>query len=194
MSNKKLFLLLTAICLLAFKGDDAKVFDFAYPKRKDTGISISSAHIKKFKEEWHDTDYYYFGEGDGFICSVLYYKLNDSEQKSLVKETKILTGDPDRSPAYPFAYFGSSDKFKSMETNETIWGEPTDDFMFRQNDLTMTGIKITQKNMYAYAMVDKDMFVNIHLSKMAASPADSTELMAMLKSLVIKNKAITPSK
>ena len=88
----------------------------------------------------------------------------------------------------------SSDKFKSMETNETIWGEPTDDFMFRQNDLTMTGIKITQKNMYAYAMVDKDMFVNIHLSKMAASPADSTELMAMLKSLVIKNKAITPSK
>ena len=186
MTHKKWFLLFSVVGLLSFNVGDRKVFEFSYPKRKGTDISFSADHFKKFKKEWRGTDYYYYGEGDGFICSVLYYKLNDDEKIELIDAPKAAIGGPNRSPAYPYAYFKNFSRLKSMEMNDSSWGTPTDDFMFRQNDVVIEGTQFSQKHMYGYAMVDKDLFLNIHLSKTGCSSQDSTEMIAILTSLAIK--------
>jgi hypothetical protein len=182
---KCLFLFL-AIGLLSFHLTDKKVFEFSYPKRKGTDISFLAEHFKKFSKEWRGSDYYYYSESDGFICSVLYYKLNDDEKLQLIDAPKTAMSGPERSPAYPYAYFKSYSNLKSMEKNDSSWGKPTDDFMFRQNDVLIEGTNFSQKHMYAYAMVDKDLFVNIHFSKLGCSTSDSTALMDILNSLTIK--------
>jgi len=184
MLTKNLLLLFAAASLLSFKSTDKKTFSFDYPKRKGTDISLSSDHFKKFSKEWRGTDYYYYAEADGFICSVLYYKLADDEKLELIDAPKAAISGPDISPAYPYAYFKNYSNLKSMEKNDSSWGKPTDDFMYRQNDVSMGNF--LQKHMYAYAMVDKDLFVNVHLSKVACSASDSTEMVDILKSLVIK--------
>jgi hypothetical protein len=186
MTHKKWFLLFSLPVLLSFILADKKAFEFAYPKRKGTDITLSADHFKKFTKEWRGTDYYYYGEGDGFICSVLYYKLNGDEKLELIDAPKAAIGGPDKSPAYPYAYFKNYSNLKSMEKHDSTWGAPTDDFMFRQNDVVIEGTQFSQKHMYGYAMADKDLFVNIHLSKTGCSPSDSTEMMDMLKSLTIK--------
>jgi hypothetical protein len=174
---------------LAFRFADEKVFEFAYPKRNNTGFTLTSARLSKFSKEWRGSDYYYFAEKDGFVCSVLFYKLNDNEKLELVDAPKVAIGGPDISPAYPYTYFKNYSNLKSMEKNDESWGAPTDDFMFRQNNVVMEGMPYSQKNMYGYAMVDKDLFVNVHLSKMGCTAADSTEMVGMLKSLTLKKLA-----
>ena len=186
MTFKNRFLLFSVLGLLSFKLADKKTFDFSYPKRKGTDITFLADHFKKFTKEWRGEDYYYYGESDGFICSVLYYKLNDNEKLELVDAPKSALGGADKSPAYPYSYFKNSSNLKSMEKNDSSWGKPTDDFMFRQNDVALEGTKFSQKHMYAYAMVDKDLFLNIHLSKTGCSSSDSTEMIDILKSLSIK--------
>lgn len=186
MRCKKTLLLFALIGFFSFKPAEIKVFDFSYPKRKGTEISFSSNHFRKFAKEWRGEDYYYSTAGDGFVCSVLYFKLTDEEQLELVDAPRTAIGGPEKSPAYPYAYFKNNSNLKSRERNETSWGLPTDDFMFMQNDVVIEGIRVSQKNMYGYAMLDKDLFVKIHLSKVAWSAADSTEMRDILKSLVIK--------
>ena len=96
-------------------------------------------------------------------------------------------GGPDISPAYPFVYFTSYSNLKKYEQNNVDWGQPTDDFMFRQNDIIdFGGVKFKQKHMYGYSMVDKDLFVNIHLSKMECTESDSTTMRQILSSLTRK--------
>ena len=186
MLQKKWLLIFFVFGLLSFNLSDIKVFDFSYPKRKGTDIQFSADHFKKFKKEWRGADYYYYGDGDGFICSVLYYKLNDDEKIELIDAPKAAFGGMDKSPVYPYSYFKNFSKLKSMERNDSSWGKPTDDFMFRQNDIIIEGTQFSQKHMYGYAMVDKDLFVNIHLSKTGCSSADSSEMIDILKSITIK--------
>jgi hypothetical protein len=186
MKYKKSLLLFSVIGLLSFSLVDKKVFDFSYPKRKGTDITLLADHFKKFTKEWRGTDYYYYSESDGFICSVLYYKLNDNEKLELIDAPKTAIGGPDKSPAYPYSYFKNYSNLKSMEKNDSSWGKPTDDFMFRQNDVTIDGAQFSQKHMYGYAMVDTDLFVNVHLSKIACSASDSSEMVDILKSLTIE--------
>ncbi|MGZ3926401.1 MAG: hypothetical protein ACXVJG_05535 [Mucilaginibacter sp.] len=186
MLAKKSLILFGAIALLSFKFADKKLFEFSYPKRNGTAITLSADHFKKFSKEWRGTDYYYYAEADGFICSVLYYKLEDSEKLELVDAPKAAIGGPAISPAYPYAYFKNYSNLKSMERNDSSWGKPTDDFMFRQNNVVIEGSGFSQKHMYGYAMVGKDIFVNVHLSKITCSASDSTEMIDMLKSLIIK--------
>jgi len=182
----KNFLLFSILGLFSFTLADKNIFEFLYPKRKGTDITFSAEHFKKFSKEWRGSDYYYFGEADGFVCSVLYYKLNDDEKLQLVDAPKKAIGGPEKSPAYPYAYFKEFSNLKSMEKNDSSWGKPTDEFMFRQNDVIIDGTQFSQKHMYGYAMVDKDLFVNIHLSKTGCSTSDSTEMMDILKSLTIR--------
>lgn len=192
MNNLKkiVLLLIIMIGLLSFKLADTKLFEFSYPKRDNTTITLSANNFKKFTKEWRGEDYYYYSEGkDGIICSILYYKLNEGEKLSLVSAHKQAIGGPDISPAYPFAYFSNYSNLKKYETNVENWGESTDDFMFRQNDiLEFQGVKIKQKHMYGYLMADHDLFVNIHLSKTNFTASDSTAMRQILSSLVKKNK------
>lgn len=173
------------IGLFSFKVEEEKLFEFIYPKRDKATITLKAENFKKFSKEWRGSDYYYFAEGkDGIVCSVLYYKLNDDEKTSLVDAPKIAMGGPDLSPAYPFTYFTTYSNLKKFEENTSSWGQPTDDFMFQQNDITnFNGVKISQKHMYGYCMADNDLFVNIHLSKVNCTSADSTIMRQILSSL-----------
>ena len=182
-----LVLIVTAT-LISFKISETTLFEFSYPKRDNTTISLSATDFKKFKKEWRGQDYYYYGESkNGIICSILYYKLNDEEVRSLIDAPKKAIGGPDISPAYPFAYFSNYSNLKKYEKNNIDWGQPTDDFMFRQNNITeFEGAKINQKHMYGYSMVDKDLFVNIHLSKTEYTKSDSTTMRQILNSLTRK--------
>lgn len=180
--------LIIMIGLLSFKFDSLKLFKFSYPKLDDTSITLNGENFKKFTKEWRGSDYYYYSENkDGIICSILYYKLNEEERLALVDAPKVALGGPDISPAYPFSYFSNYSKLKKYETNTEMWGEPTDDFMFRQNDITeFEGMKISQKHMYGYFMAKNDLFVNIHLSKVNFTSADSTAMRKILSSLTKK--------
>jgi hypothetical protein len=171
--------------LLSFSTNEAKLFEFSYPKRDKATITFKAPNFKKFSKEWRGSDYYYFAEGkDRTVCSILFYKLNDDEQVGLVDTPKKAIGGPDISPAYPFTYFTTYSNLKKYEENSSSWGEPSDDFMFQQNDITsFNGIKINQKHMYGYCMIDKDLFVNIHLSKVNCSKEDSTTMRQILSSL-----------
>lgn len=173
---------------ISFKLVDSKLIEFSYPNRNHTTINLSTDKFKKFSKEWRGSDYYYFcNNKDGFICSILYYKLNDEEKRTLVDAPKMATNGPEMSPVYPFAYFSTNSKFKKEESGNENWGSPTDDFMFLQNTIKeFQGIKVNQKNMYAYAMVDKDLFVKVHLSKIRCSANDSTIMRQILSSLSLK--------
>ncbi|HEV8512100.1 MAG TPA: hypothetical protein VGQ59_02425, partial [Cyclobacteriaceae bacterium] len=65
-----LVLILTA-ALISFKTTETTLFEFSYPKRDNTTISLSATDFKKFKKEWRGQDYYYYGESkNGIICSI----------------------------------------------------------------------------------------------------------------------------
>ena len=182
----KITLAFFIVGLFSFNLIEPKLFEFSYPKKKGTEITLTAPHFKKFQKEWRGSDYYYYTEQDGFICSVLYYKLNEEEKLSLVDAPRAAISGPDISPAYPYSYFKNYSQLKSMEKNDSSWGKADDDFMFRQNDVVIEGTQFSQKHMYGYCMVDKDIFVNIHLSKTGCSATDSTEMMDILKSLTWK--------
>jgi len=178
-------ILAVATVLLSFGFDEVKLFEFSYPGRDKTSLTLQAENFKRFSKEWRGSDYYYYAAGkDGMICSILYYKLNDDEKTSLVDAPKTAMGGPDISPAYPFTYFTTYSNLKKYEENVNSWGQASDDFMFQQNDITnFNGVKVDQKHMYGYCMADKDLFVNIHLSKVNCSSADSTTMRAILDSL-----------
>jgi hypothetical protein len=182
------FLFLFGFLLYSFHQPMEKKFQFVYPGREHTAFSIESGNFTKFKEEKQGTDYYYFGTGkDGMILSVLYYKLNEEEQLGLVDLPRLQLKGPETSPAYPFTYFSTYNNLKPFEKNESSWGEPQDDFMFRQADVpTVEGRKINQKHMYAYFMPDKDLFVSVHLSKVNSTPADSVSMRKILLTLSLQ--------
>ena len=172
-------ILLTGI-LFSFSGDNG-ITEFSYPNVKNTTMTLSTGLFKKFKQEWRGQDYYYSCEDSesGIICSVLYYKLNKEEQDVMVRPFKGIT-----TPMIPLLFFADNSNLKDFESNNDTWGEIKDDFMFRQNDiLEMRGMKIRQKNMYAYGMFGDDLFVNIHLSKVNYTTADSTAMRQILSSL-----------
>jgi hypothetical protein len=170
-------LVIFAFCALSFSTTDKNDFEFSYPKRNNTTITTKIANLKKFDKEWRGTDYYYYGfSADSIICSVLYYKLNKDEQKQYVDIFGGMTN-----AGIPFAYFSEHSNLKKYETNVVNWGKMTDDFMFRQNDITsFEGMKIHQKHMYAYSMFDKDLFVIVHLSKTNYSSSDSVNMRTIL--------------
>ena len=70
-----------------------------------------------------------------------------------------------------------------MEKNDTPWGAPTDEFMFRKHDIDIQGTQFSQTHMYGYAMFGKDLFVNIHISKINPTPEEQAQMVAMLNSL-----------
>lgn len=192
MKLKQILFGLIIFGFLSFTIIEKKSFEFIYPKQKDVKISLLSDHFKKFDEEWKGSDYYYFAEKDGFICSVLFYKLDEEEKLSLVEVPKIVFGEkfkkagkefPENSPLFAYTYFKNYSNLKSMETNDKSWGEMTDDFMFRENLVNIPGTKFTQNHMYGYAMFGNDLFVNVHLSKMNCTEEDILEMKEILNSL-----------
>jgi hypothetical protein len=190
----KLIKILPAVFLITLFSftKPVKEFEFDYPKNKEANITFNSGRFKKFSKEWRGSDYYYFAENDGFVCSVLFYKLNEEEQLTLIELPKAaMSGKlreagkeiPENSPIFAYAYFKNYSNLKSMEKNDSSWGELTDEFMFRKNEMPIEGTKFAQTNMYGYAMFGKDLFVNIHLSKMNCSESDKEEMIQILNSL-----------
>ena len=180
----KIFIGISIFWILAFQTSDITTYEFDYPKKKLTSISFTSrCQFQKFSKQWQGEDYYYFGKSeDSIICSVLYYKLNKEDQKLLTKPfgDMIMSG-------IPFAYFSEGSNLKKYEVNKNAWGQMTDDFMFRQCDIkNFEGKEISQKHMYAYGMLSKDMFINFHLSKTDCTSDDSLKMMEILNSLTIK--------
>ena len=192
MKLKNVLFGIVIVGVLSFNILEKKTFIFIYPKQKEVKISLLSEHFKKFDKEWRGSDFYYSTEKDGFICSVLFYKLNEEEKLSLVEVPKIQllesakeTGKifPENSPIFAYSYFKNYSNLKKMEENEQSWGEITDDFMFRKNEINFSGSKIKQMNMYGYAMYGNDLFVNVHLSKMNCSESDLSEMEEIINSL-----------
>ncbi len=169
------------LLLLSFKNDTKNQIEFQYPKNKEAKFTMDTDKFKKFTKEWRGEDYYYMNDGGekGFVCSVLFYKLNSQEQKTMVEPFGGMT-----SAQIPYVYFSGNSKLKKYESNNKGWGNAEDDFMFHQNDiLTVEGIEIRQKHMYAYAMFGKDLFVNVHLSKVNCSPEDSVAMRQIMDGL-----------
>lgn len=177
---------------MSFNSFEKKSFEFIYPKQNNVKISLSSDHFKKFEKEWRGSDYYYYAEKDGLICSVLFYKLNEEEKLALVEVPKIQISEkmkengkefPQDSPVFPYVYFKNNSNLKKMEENDVSWGEMTDDFMFRKNEINLQGSKIIQNHMYGYAMFNNDLFVIVHLSKMNCNENELKEMEEILNSL-----------
>ncbi len=159
---------------------------FTYPKNKAASFSMETDLFNKFKKEWRGADYYYICDNNdrGFICSVLFYKLNKEEQQMMVDMPRTLLKGPELSPVYACSYFTTNSSLKKYESNVKKWGEITDDFMFSQSDVKeFDGVEINQKNMFGYTMFGNDLFVNIHLSKVECTPEDSTIMRKILDGL-----------
>jgi len=185
MTNNKLFLPAIVLFILSFTADK-NIVEFRYPKNKEATVVMSTDKFEEFDKEWRGTDYYYYSNKnkDSILCSVLFYKLNDDEVKRFVDFPRQLLGSPQTSPAYPLAYFSQYSPTKKYEVNEQKWGDLSTDFMFRQTDIPeFEGQKTNQKNMFAYTMFGKDLFVNIHLSKINCTATDSIFMRQILDGL-----------
>ena len=192
MKLKNVLFGVVILSILSFNILEKKTFEFIYPKQKEVKISLFSEHFKKFTKEWRGSDYYYFSEKDGFVCSVLFYKLNEEEKLGLVEVPKVQFVEklkesgkdfPENSPIFAYSYFKNYSNLKKMEENDESWGEMTDDFMFRKNDINLGGGNIKQKHIYGYAMYGNDLFVNVHLSKMNCTENDLKEMEEIINSL-----------
>ncbi|MTH16754.1 hypothetical protein [Flavobacterium sp. LC2016-01] len=181
---KKLLFSVLIIGVLSFTSNTSDgTIEFNYPKNKEAVLFMKTDQFENFEKEWRGEDYYYLCKGgkDDIICSVLFYKLNKDEQKMMVEPFD--PKDHTTSPIIPLTYFLNGN-LKKYEKNNDIWGEPTDDFMFRQNDITeVEGIKTKQKHMYAYGMFGKDLFINVHLSKINYTAKDSITMRKILADL-----------
>lgn len=170
-----------ALGLLSFTANEKKLYTFEYPKKQcTTMIMQSSCDFGEFQKEWRDKDYYYAAiSKDSIMCSVLYYKLNKDEQKSMTKPFGDIV-----SAGIPLIYFSENSNLKKYEKNNKNWGDMNGDFMYRQYDIIeVEGVKISQKHMYAYCMIDKEMFAYMHLSKINCSNQDSTAMIEIITSL-----------
>jgi hypothetical protein len=185
MKIRKQIFLIGILGFLSFATSDKNLKEFNYPKIKDAVITLSVDKIDKFREEWRGSDYYYYGESkDGFIVSVLFYKLNEAEIQHLVDDPRLTSNTSEISPFYPMSYFTTHSNTRQYESNQQIWGDSKDDFMYSQFDIKeMQGQVVNQKSMYAYTMFGKDIFVNIHLSKILCSKEDSTVMRQILDSV-----------
>lgn len=192
MKLKNMLFGVIILSFLSFNICEKKTFEFIFPKQNEVKISLSSEHFKKFTKEWRGTDYYYYAEKDGFICSVLFYKLNEEEKLSLVEIPQIQFSEkakeegkefPENSPIFAYSYFKNYSNLKKMEENEESWGEISSDFMFRKNEINLAGSKIKQNHMYGYAMYGTDLFVNVHLSKVNCSEIELKEMEEIINSL-----------
>ena len=90
---------------------------------------------------------------------------------------------PENSPIFAHSYFKNYSNLKKMEENDESWGEMTEDFMFRKNEINFAGSKVKQNHMYGYAMYGTDLFVNVHLSKQNCSESDLKEMEQIINSL-----------
>ena len=174
-----------AIILISFAPPKNEI-SFLYPRKKGLSLTMNSDLFKKFTKEWRGEDYYYLGTNDeGFVCSVLFYKLNDSETNEL-KSIQRETGISGTSPVYPLNHFLSSSNTKEYESNDKNWGDPKSTFMYSQVDIKeYSGEKINQKNLFAYAMFCEDIYLKVHLSKTLCTPQDSIIMINILNSLKI---------
>ncbi|MCX6236123.1 MAG: hypothetical protein NTY07_00970 [Bacteroidia bacterium] len=159
---------------------------FIYPKKKGISLIMNTYLFKEFKKEWRGEDYYYLSEGkDGFVCSVLFFKLNESEFNDLLAIQKG-SGVSKTSPIYASTHFLSSSKTKQYESNNKSWGDPNSTFMYSQVDIKeFSGQKINQKNISAYAMFGEDIYLKVHLSKTLCTQQDSITMMDIFESLKI---------
>lgn len=185
MTKKILIPIITFLLLASSLTSDKDQIIFTYPKNKAASFTMVSKIFSKFKKEWRGEDYYYISDSDnGFICSVLFYKLNKQECEMLVNKPAKAVNGPAVSPIYPLSYFMTSNKLKEFEENKQTWGTPSDEFMFRHAHINeFQGVKLEQKNMYAYTMFGNDIFVQVHMSKILCSTSDSVEMRNMLSSL-----------
>ena len=174
---------MTLIISFSFTTNKDSILEFVYPKGKKQKVIIDAEITGKLNKEWRGQDYYYSGIiNDSINFSLLYYKLNKSEKKLMVDPFGGMI-----SPGIPMIFFTQNSKLKPLEKNSKSWGEMTDDFMFRDVDLPeFNGLKINQKHMYAYGMMRKDLFVNVHLSKTNCSSKDSIVMTKILTSLMKK--------
>lgn len=157
---------------------------FSYPNT-DYAIALSLNIEGNVEKHWHGDDYFYSGlTKDTTIFFVLFFKLNAADQAELATLRERTPGTPVMTPLYPLSYFMSTAPLKQYETMTEIWGNPESGFMFRQAHVeSVEGIKIDQKNMYAYTMPAKDIFVAIHISKVMCTPEDSTALRTLIESV-----------
>jgi hypothetical protein len=180
MKLKLLLFSVLSIFLFSFSGD--KKLSFSYPNKKDAQITLTTDKFKKFSEEWRGEDYYYIdnkGKG-GFICSVLFYKLNKQEVEDL-EQIQKKSGVAKGNPIFPLEHFTSSSQTKKYESNQSTWSDATGDFMFSQTDIKeFSGTQINQKNMCAYTMFGEDLFVKVHLSKVLCTQEDSIAMRQIL--------------
>jgi|SRR6478735_5281212 len=154
------------------------MLEFSYPSRSETKLVMTNHEYGKFTAEWKGTDYSYFAQSkDSIICSVFYFKLNEQEQKKMTEPFGEST-----MAGIPFIFFSSNSQLRKYEINQSSWGEVTDEFMFRQNDIIVTPT-LKQKHMYGYCGFGKDLFVQVHFSKGNCSAADSIAMRQMLASL-----------
>jgi hypothetical protein len=171
-------IILVALISLSFIESKSKLLEFSYPGRSNTKLSMLNHSYGKFTTEWKGTDYYYLAESkDSIICSVFYFKLNEQEQKMMVTPF----GDSIKA-GIPYTFFSMNSQLRKYEANKVSWGEITDEFMFRQNDIILTPT-VKQKHMYGYCRFGNDLFVSVHFSKANCSASDSIAMRQMLASL-----------
>jgi hypothetical protein len=171
-------LLLVALCAFVPLADEA---EFEYPD-SDVAVTMSLPGFEDFKEEWRGEDYYYFGtrESDGMVCSLLYYKLNESEKKSMAKLAEKVP--PENRSKLAQLHFRLSNKLAKLESGETTWDE--NGFSFRDVNIdSFQGQDLRQKNMCAYQMYGDDLFLMVHFSKVLYTPEDSVAMRTMLTSI-----------
>jgi len=178
--TRNTLIFIAIIALFSFTSDESTPIEFSYPKKENAKITMLSHSFGEFSKEWQGTDLYFMATSkDSITCSVLYYKLNETEQKEMVEPF-----GKEANSAIPFIFFSQNSNLSKYEKNNSSWGEMTDDFIFRQNDIPeINGMKIKQKHMYAYSLIDKEMFVNIHLSKVNSAPSDSIKMRTILSSI-----------
>lgn len=183
------FTLVLTILSVSF-ASDAHIFQCMHPERSNVIILLSSPLFSEFKEEWKGKNYYYISQSkeNGIVCSIMFYTLTDAEQKALISMREKFAV-PKTSPAFPFTYYTTASKVSKDEINTFEWGSVNDEFMFRHADIEeIGGMKVHQKNMYGYAMIDDDIFATIHLSKLASTAQDSVAMRTILQSLTIQRK------
>ena len=100
---------------MSFSGSKG-VKTFGYPLSPTAKFTMTTDLFPKFKEEWRDMDYYYYCEkgSNGMICSVLFYRLNADEQKTMIEPFGDKAG-----AGIPYVYFSDNSQLKKYEKNNS---------------------------------------------------------------------------
>ncbi|HLP18993.1 MAG TPA: hypothetical protein VK174_01755 [Chitinophagales bacterium] len=182
MNIRNLILSAIAILCLSATLPTLKTITLKFPKRKHIQLKITGPEGWSIKAEKKGEDVYYSNLSDkltesDIMFSVLFFKLNAYEQKTMVDDLGL-----ESSPMLPAAYFLSNNPTASIETSKKSWDDST--FFYRDYNIEQVeGLSVHQKNMKAYCMYDKDLFVQIHLSKLKYTDSDSADMRSILNSL-----------